>query len=473
MLLIPFSSLEAIQKMNNIHWIDSTVLLLYVGILIYIGFYRPSKRNTNPEDYFLAGRSLSFPAFVATLVTTWYGGILGVGENTFLYGIQTWFIFGLPYYLFALIYGNWVAPKIRQSNHFSIPDHFHHSFGKPVGVLAAIYVFILSSPAPYLLSMGILLQLLFQIPLWIAMAIASFISLAYVWNGGLRAVVRTDIFQFIMMFLGFTLLLIFAWNEVGSPKQLFSSLPLIHKSPLGGHSFQYVLVWFFIASWTFIDPGFYQRCASAKTPKIAKKGIFTSIIFWAVFDTLTLLTGLYAVQLISPENPLFTFPVLGQKILPPFVFGIFLVGIFSTIMSTIDSLSFVNSYTFGQDIYGRIKGLNHSIPSVKIGLILTTILAWVLGNLVPSVVSLFYTLGSSMIPGLIFPFIVSIFYPNSSFSKYSSLLWVLLPGLLSLIWLGLGFFTSGPFLEIEPFYPGMGLSIMIGIFILKQKKGLS
>ena len=47
--------------------------------------------------------------------------------------------------------------------------------------------------------------------------------------------------------------------------------------PLGGNSLQYLLVWFFIASWTFIDPGFYQRCSAAKNPDTAKKGILFSI----------------------------------------------------------------------------------------------------------------------------------------------------------------------------------------------------
>ena len=75
------------------HWIDILVLTLYVGFLILIGLFRHNQSSNSPEEYILAGRSLSLPAFTATLVTTWYGGILGIGENTFLYGIQTWFIF--------------------------------------------------------------------------------------------------------------------------------------------------------------------------------------------------------------------------------------------------------------------------------------------------------------------------------------------------------------------------------------------
>ena len=47
-------------------------------------------------DYLLAGRRLTLPAFVATLVTTWYGGILGIGEYAWRFGISTWLVFGVP-----------------------------------------------------------------------------------------------------------------------------------------------------------------------------------------------------------------------------------------------------------------------------------------------------------------------------------------------------------------------------------------
>jgi len=87
-----------------LHWLDLSVLILYAGLLIGLGFYRSKESGKDPEEYLLAGRKLSLPGFVATLVATWYGGILGIGENTYAYGLQTWFILGFPYYVFALLY---------------------------------------------------------------------------------------------------------------------------------------------------------------------------------------------------------------------------------------------------------------------------------------------------------------------------------------------------------------------------------
>ena len=53
------------------------LVILYAAAILALARGRPSGGGM---DYLLAGRRLTLPAFVATLVTTWYGGILGVGE---------------------------------------------------------------------------------------------------------------------------------------------------------------------------------------------------------------------------------------------------------------------------------------------------------------------------------------------------------------------------------------------------------
>ena len=101
----------------------------YFIVLTIIGFFRIRKGKTSQNDFILYGRKLSLPGFIATLVSTWYGAILGIGENTYLYGIQTWFIFALPYYIFAAIYAMYLSEKIWKSNLISIPDMFRKTYG--------------------------------------------------------------------------------------------------------------------------------------------------------------------------------------------------------------------------------------------------------------------------------------------------------------------------------------------------------
>ena len=60
-------------------------------------------RSDNATQYILAGRSLTLPVFVASLVATWYGSILGATEFVVNYGIAFLVCFGLPYYTIAII----------------------------------------------------------------------------------------------------------------------------------------------------------------------------------------------------------------------------------------------------------------------------------------------------------------------------------------------------------------------------------
>ena len=70
--------------------------------------------SAGEADYLVAGRRLTLPGFVASLVTTWYGGILGVGEYGWSYGISSWLVFGVPYYLWAGVFALVLARRARR-----------------------------------------------------------------------------------------------------------------------------------------------------------------------------------------------------------------------------------------------------------------------------------------------------------------------------------------------------------------------
>ena len=453
------------------HWLDLSILILYVGLLIFFGFFRTKQTGKNPEDFLLAGRKLSLPGFVITLVATWYGGILGIGENTYSYGIQTWFIFGLPYYIFAILFAFLIAGRINETKFISIPDQFHERFGKMAGVVSALYILFLASPAPYILSIGILLQFTTGLSFGLSLLMSTGLSLSYIWIGGFKAVVRTDGLQFGFMFVGFLLLLIFSMKSSGPISKLV--LPVSHLNITGGASIQYIVVWFFIALWTFVDPGFYQRCAAAKSPQTAKKGILISIGFWFIFDMLTLSTGLYAKALLTAGDPLFAYPRLGAVVLPPLAYGIFITGLLATIMSTIDSLGLISAITFGRDILWRIqsptstdklKWNNESTIFVRKGLIITAFIALILAFSIPSVVKLWYGLGSILVPGLVLPFLLS--FKNNR-PKENILLMMVSPVLVSIFWTLLGKLLNGYPFGLEPFYPGILTSVLV--YVIKVK----
>lgn len=449
------------------YW-DDIALIAYVILLIYIAFRAYKKTNSRDDkDFLLSNRSLSIPAFVATLVTTWYGGILGIGEFAYKFGISVWLVFGLPYYIFAMLFAFLIAGKIRQAAQFTIADIFYTHHNRSVGILGSIFLLFMTTPAPYVLMIAVLLQVIFGWTFISCLIIGTLMSSAYVFIGGFRSVVQTDKLQFVIIYTAFIAIIIFLVEEYGTLSFLEQRLAPLQLSWHGGNSLQYILVWFFLASWTFIDPGFHQRCSAAGNLIVAKKGILISILFWFVFDILTISTGLYAAALLKRINPMLSYPILADMVLPSFLKGFFLVGLLAVIMSTIDSYMLLSAITFGRDLVWRLFKDEESRISfyTRIGLVITAFIAVFLCLLFPSVIKLWYTIGTLCIPPMLLPILTGYFPKYKINSKFTLQIMIVsfAVSFISFVWGQLHVIEDYPDypLGLEPFFPGLLISIIL------------
>ncbi|NOZ60840.1 MAG: sodium:solute symporter family protein [Calditrichaeota bacterium] len=445
---------------------DALIVLIYLAFVLYVGFqlWRKEKKS-DATSFLLAGRRLTLPSFVATLVSTWYGGILGVGEYSYKYGISNWLVFGVPYYVAALIFGIFIAKKARSRQLFTIPDQLEKAYGKTVSLIGAFFVFVMTVPAAYILMLAVLFKFLFGFSLLVGLILGTTISTAYVIIGGFRSVVRTDIVQFSLMFLAFLILLPAAFFHYGGFSFLKANLPPTHLVWHGGLGAQSVIVWFFIALGTLIEPSFYQRCFAAENEKVAQRGIFFSVLFWVFFDFLTTFSGLYARAAFPHlKDPVTSYLVLGAHLLPPVIFGLFLAGLLATIMSTIDSYSFLAAMTFGRDFLWQLLP-EKSDAKIKLytryGLILSGLLAIAIAYFAQSVIRIWKDLGSVGAPALVIPMAVS-FFPRLKLRKYFALISIIGGGAISSAWLASRYLNHGRyFLNIEPIYPGLAFSMLV------------
>jgi SSS family solute:Na+ symporter len=332
----------------------------------------------------------------------------------------------------------------------------------------------MTSPAPYILMVGVLLQQYLEIEFIASILLATVISIGYVYWGGFRSVVQTDKLQFALMFGGFIIMFVFLVFSETTILELWENLDSKHKDPTGGLSVQTIIIWFLIASWTFIDPGFHQRCAAAKTPKLARRGILISILFWFIFDMLSITTGLYAVILLTDIDPLLSFPLLAEKIFSPFFASIFMVSLLAIIMSTVDSYAFLSAMTFGRDILSVLKGQNEKANSyTKFGLFLTGLISILLILWTPSVIQLWYNLGSLFIPPLLLPIILA-YIPRITL-KGSSVFWLMLLSFLTttciyIIGIILGTTNEPQYpLGVQPFFGGLSVSITLTLYLFYRQ----
>jgi SSS family solute:Na+ symporter len=451
---------------------DIIIIVVFFTTLLSIGFFSSRKVKSNVEDYLLSNRNMGLFLFVLVNVSTWYGGIIGVGEFTYRYGLVSWFTQGLPYYFFAFLFAIFFAKKIREASLFTIPEKLEQVYGKNVGIISAIVVFVLVSPAPYLLMSANLLSLVFELDIIISLIIGIILSASYLIKGGFKSNIYTDAFQFFIMFAGFILILFVSISSYGGADFLTEKLPQSHLSFTGNSSITFLIVWFLIALWTFADPGFHQRSYSAKNGNVAKYGILISIVFWALFDFLTTSTGLYAKAIIPDlDNPIMAYPLLAEKILAPGLKGIFYAAMFATIISTLNSFMFLSATTIGRDLIYRMnqKGSEDKIKLYTvIGIIITSLLSVLIAYSIPSVVEIWYTIGSLFIPGIILP-VISSYYSKIMVSSKIVLYEIILSVLTGTIWLLIRSSFTGVLYEIEPMLIGLLVALLIHTFGLVRK----
>jgi len=444
---------------------DGAVILLFFSSVIAVGFLtrRASARDV---DFLLAGRSLTIPVFVMSLVSSWYGGILGVGEFTYRYGLSNWFLQGVPYYVFAVVFALLLARRIRATDLISIPDKLQRSYGRPTALLGSLLTFILMTPAPYVLMVGVLIELVTGWPAAVAVALGTAASTVYLVSGGFRSDVNTNVLEFFVMFIGFGVILPYAVLRFGGLPFIAAHVPPDHLTWNGGAPIQFVIVWFFIALWTLVDPSFHQRCYAARTGDVARRGILLAVVFWIIFDAMTTTAGLYARAALPPlADPVMAYPLLAERLLPPLAKGMFYAGMLAAIMSTLNSQSFVASMTLGRDIAARLRGRMEEFGSarpVRWGLLVTALLSVCLALAIPSVVKLWYTIGTVVIPGLLLPLLTS-YSDRLRPGPRTALASMALGWLVSLGWLaagwskGMGSTEHYP-LGIEPMYAGIAAS---------------
>ena len=426
--------------------IDALIVAGFLAACLWLG--ARAKPEEGAEGWILAGRTLTLPLFVSSLVPTFYGGVLGVGEFTWSSGLSNWTVMALPYYFFAALYAAFLAGKVRLAPGLTIPDHLLAAYGRPTALLGALLVFILASPADELLMAGSLLGHLTGIPEYAASAAAGALALALIWRGGLRSDASANRLQFAFMFGGFALILPFAWHAVGDPAAMAAKLPPGWLTWTGGLSPMKLAGWWFIAVWTIVDPSFHQRCAAAESPAVARKGILISIGFWALFDLMTTTAGLYArAAMPALGDPTLAFPALADAVLPPVARGLFFAGISASLFAALQGTALLAAACLGQ---GRLRA----------GLCAAMALSYALSRLVPSVVGLWYAVGSATIPGLLLP-MLGAYSPRLRVPGPWAFASSLAGWLVSLAWVVAARRLGAAPYGIEPMFPGLAAAALL------------
>ena len=462
-----------LNELNTIayfHWADwavfSVILALTAAAAVY-GSRRLRRHKNGPSalDYLLMGRQLTLPLFVATLVATWYGGIFGVNEITFNYGIYNFVTQGIFWYIAYIIFAFFIAGKIARYRSYTLPNLTRRMFGRKSAAVTAVFTFFCTLPAAYVLSMGMFLHMVFGLPVMSGMVIGTlFVALYSSW-GGLRSIVCSDLVQFFVMCGAVILVAVFSVNRFGGLSFLTANLPASHFTVTGGNSWLNTLIWGFIALSTLIDPSFYQRCFAARSTDVVKKGVLISTLIWMGFDFCTTLGSLYARAVLPQAQAGEAYFFYSVQLLPPGLRGFFVAGVLSIILSTLNSFLFIASNTLSFDLLG--KKIRHIVSSNRIAVFIVGALSIVIAHVLHgSFKEIWLVLGSYFSACLLMPILMGYLYPHRisdnlfAFAAVSSALamtlWRVVP-------------KPEAWAVLDPFYVGVVVSLILLLVFHKGK----
>lgn len=355
--------------------IDILIILAYFLVIMLVGILSRGGPDTSAEEYFVSSRSLTWPSIALSTVATniHAGHFLGMAGSAYLYGLaqanlEINAIFGILVATFIFI------PLYLRLKVMTISQFFEDRFGPRVALSYSILTMTLYG----FLYLGTTLfwgayavnalfpeQIMFihsdpATRVMILMVFLGVFSATYTYLGGLRAVVRTDAVQFVLLIGGGFILLFAALNRLGGWGQLYEQTNLMHLHLPADHP---KLPWTAIGAMLLLNLNYWgsnqiilQRALAAKSVRHAQVGLLASGVLKYLMALLIVVPGI-ALAGILKDSPLSdpdqAYPTLVNMLLPVGARGLVLCGLFASLMSSVDSIFNSVSTLWAVDVYKR------------------------------------------------------------------------------------------------------------------------
>jgi len=388
--------------------LDNSFIIGYIILVLLIGYF--SGRRQTGADFMLADRKLGLFDFVGTTVASAVGGGFLVVYTAYVYefgigALSAVLGLSLGYISFAFI-----AKKLRRLAHendfHTVADYFHFHFDKKTGHFIAFtvgFLFLLFLLNQFIAGTQIL-SAISGYSYELSLLISASVVLLYLVLGGFRSVVKTDVFQY--------LILIFLVLVVGFSMVFEAKVPAIEftKSSMDLPLLISFVVYGLLAVWHSAD--LWQRIYAAKNDKVIKQGmIISGLLLFVIGFGITMIA--FSARIAFPGiDPAQAFVFGLQNLLSPGMLALGIILVFAAIMSSADTIIFVLATNFAKDLMPHVKGRRLLADELRgytrLGIILiiliTTMLAFFFRNLV-DIALIVAGIGMSLTPPIIASFI--------------------------------------------------------------------
>ncbi len=354
--------------------------IIYFGFVMLIGYFVWKRKHKDTAthqllDFWIASRQFPGWRLAISLTAGWLMlGWLGYGMSMiYQMGLSGIWILPLPWFILCFIIV-WMVPFVRRLPAISLPEAIEKRYGVPTRTIIAICsIFVFTSwtgaelfmvghlGAPFLKISPVMTMIIIVIPIMI-----------YTYFGGFRAVVLTDIIQFIFMALFIAILgfvsLNFASVESGGDiigRLMNTATPYYGEGTMFqlfacGIAMPIILLFAYLPGW-MIEQDLLLRIQAANSLKEARKGAWFGLILITVFViTIPTIIAFCALILFPPNLETSAAAIGGDatgiisaiilKYFPIWAQILMFVGLIAAQMSTVDTFANVIALPLTYDI---------------------------------------------------------------------------------------------------------------------------
>ncbi len=336
-----------------------SVVFVLCGVTVY-----KAVGVKNKADFLVAGRSLSWPVLVFTLLSSWIGAgsLLAGAENAYRNGfVALWQPLGgwLGLILIALIAG-----RARRFAQFTIPDLLETRYNATARVLGSIAIVISSTiiTSYQLIGGGDILHLIFpSVERTVGLYIVAVFVVFFTAAAGMASIAYLDLVIGSLVTLTVVVAVPVTLLRVGGWQAVHRALPATHFQVLGNYSLSGAIALMLPTMLLLIgNQGMYQKFFSARSESDARKSVLGWIIGTILLETLLITLAVVASSKLHTDRPREIIPLAAKEAMPAVLGAVLLGGVFAKVISTANNYLFSPATNLIHDVYDRFINPNAS-----------------------------------------------------------------------------------------------------------------
>lgn len=368
-----------------------TVLVLYLGIMAFIGWYAGRKTNSIGDFFVLSGKAGVVVSGIAYFSTQFSMGTF-LGTPGTIYGVgYAGMAISVPGAVFcmilpALLIGRKLITLGHKYGFLTMADYLtdrYHSKNMS-GVLGVMMLFFLvPMMGAQIIGAGVIVHVFTGLPEWVGVVGMGIIVILYCMSGGMKGAMMTDVIQGSLMIATAVVTFIVSVVMGGGFSNINHTLQSMNEAYLTFPGANGYMPWTYYVSnivlWSFFtmgQPHLFTKFFAMKDHKTMFKAILlgtAGMFFSATLIEWAGVNGIASIQNIEKADQII--PMILQRGLNPFLASIFIAGIVAAGMSTIDGILVTTTGAVTRDIYQKIINKDATDENVmKLSKVVTVII---------------------------------------------------------------------------------------------------